>query len=177
MDNPFNKDEIREAFTSISEELKEFFTTLNEDQFSQSPHNKWSAAENLVHLYLSTEPVSKSLGFPKLTFNIFGRNKGRSRSYKELVSDYKEKLKEGAKANEKYTPKPKEYNKEEMLEKWHKCEEQLFKNLSKWTEVELDKYFMPHPILGKRTVRERLFFTICHIQHHHKVVKDRFILS
>ena len=36
----------------------------------------------------------------------------------------------------------------------------------KWDEKELDEYYLPHPILGKLTVREILFFTIYHNLRH-----------
>jgi hypothetical protein len=31
-----------------------------------------------------------------------------------------------------------------------------------WGESELDSYILPHPILGKLTIREMLFFTLYH---------------
>jgi len=30
---------------------------------------------------------------------------------------------------------------------------------------------LPHPLLGKVTVREMLYFTIHHVQHHHALVE------
>jgi hypothetical protein len=35
-----------------------------------------------------------------------------------------------------------------------------------WSEDDLDNHRLPHPLLGKLTVREMLFFTLYHIQHH-----------
>ena len=131
MENPFTKDEIKEAFTGTSDSLLQFFSSLSDEAFFTSYNRKWSAAENLEHLAISTEPVAKSLGFPKLTFNIFGRHKDRSRNYKELVAVYNQKLKEGAKASEKYSPGKKEQTKESLLEDWQNAAEMLLKNLDK----------------------------------------------
>jgi len=47
----------------------------------------------------------------------------------------------------------------------------LFSKLDKFTENELDRYILPHPLLGKLTLREMLFFTIYHIEHHEKLIK------
>ena len=36
---------------------------------------------------------------------------------------------------------------------------------------QLDHYLLPHPLLGKITLREMLFFSAYHIQHHTKFWK------
>ena len=38
--------------------------------------------------------------------------------------------------------------------------------LRNWRDTDLDKYFLPHPLLGKLTIREMLFFTLYHDRHH-----------
>jgi hypothetical protein len=32
---------------------------------------------------------------------------------------------------------------------------------------------LPHPLLGKLTLREMIYFTIYHVQHHHKLVQNQ----
>ena len=39
-------------------------------------------------------------------------------------------------------------------------------------EKELDQYMLPHPILGKVTYREMLYFTMYHVNHHYSLVKN-----
>ena len=36
---------------------------------------------------------------------------------------------------------------------------------------DLDKYVLPHPLLGKVTLREMLYFTIHHNEHHLELLK------
>ena len=38
--------------------------------------------------------------------------------------------------------------------------------IDSFSEKDLDNYILPHPLLGKLTIREMLFFTIYHVQHH-----------
>ena len=38
----------------------------------------------------------------------------------------------------------------------------------KWSEDDLDLYVIPHPLMGKLTFREILYFTIYHVKHHKK---------
>ena len=46
------------------------------------------------------------------------------------------------------------------------------KNIDKLDEEDLDNYILPHPLIGKTTIREMLYFTIYHVQHHHKAIVD-----
>ena len=41
----------------------------------------------------------------------------------------------------------------------------------RWSDADLDSVLLPHPLLGKVTVREMLYFTIHHVQHHHALVE------
>ena len=52
------------------------------------------------------------------------------------------------------------------MDQWSKVNAELLSAVEKWDETELDQYMLPHPILGKLTVREMLFFTIYHNLRH-----------
>ncbi|MEO5583430.1 MAG: DinB family protein, partial [Saprospiraceae bacterium] len=47
----------------------------------------------------------------------------------------------------------------------------LQENMENWSEEELDKYVIPHPLLGNLTFREMLYFSIYHAGHHRKNVE------
>jgi hypothetical protein len=47
------------------------------------------------------------------------------------------------------------------------------KALDRWSEAALDSVQMPHPLLGRLTAREMIFFTLYHNQHHVEVVRRR----
>jgi uncharacterized damage-inducible protein DinB len=97
----------------------------------------------------------------------FGKAKRQSRSFEEIRETYQGKLKDGAKATGRFVPDEKSgKEKEELLKKWQKISDKLIAALNKWSEEDLDKYRLPHPILGKLTVREMLFFTLYHNTHH-----------
>ncbi|MFN2437645.1 MAG: hypothetical protein ABR503_00495 [Chitinophagaceae bacterium] len=46
---------------------------------------------------------------------------------------------------------------------------ELCKILNKYSEEEIDRFVLPHPLLGKLTLREMMYFTIYHVEHHHKI--------
>ena len=45
-------------------------------------------------------------------------------------------------------------------------QESLNKKIELFSEQDLDSHILPHPLLGKLTFREMLYFTIYHVQHH-----------
>ena len=42
-----------------------------------------------------------------------------------------------------------------------------------WKDTQLDQYIVPHPLLGKITLREMGYFTIYHVQHHDAIIRER----
>jgi len=53
-----------------------------------------------------------------------------------------------------------------ILVKWQDKGTEMQAALGKWSDKALDNYLLPHPLLGKMTVREILFFTLYHNLHH-----------
>jgi hypothetical protein len=45
--------------------------------------------------------------------------------------------------------------------------------MERWSEAELDAYRLPHPLLGRLSVREMMFFTLLHNRHHQAVAERR----
>jgi len=59
-----------------------------------------------------------------------------------------------------------EEKKAELLQQWSKASTELVETAGKWNESDLDVYLLPHPLIGKLTIREMLFFTIYHNLRH-----------
>jgi len=132
-----------------------------------------------LEIYNKTEMINglakafKMLKKPKMVFRVFGHAKKPSRYYQQLREDYKEVLKNGAVATSGYVPdKSQKYNKSEMLENWKMIAAKFPSRIELWSEDDLDKYRVPHPVLGKLTIREMLFFTIFHTYHHLKRINE-----
>ena len=49
----------------------------------------------------------------------------------------------------------------------------LTQGMERWTETQLDAHRMPHPLMGKLTVREMMLFTLLHNRHHVQVAERR----
>jgi hypothetical protein len=51
--------------------------------------------------------------------------------------------------------------------------DQLARRVNRFSESELDQLLLPHPLLGKLTLREMVYFTIYHAHHHERQINPR----
>lgn len=114
------------------------------------------------------------MGLPKFLLTLrFGTRNRPERTYDELVAKYYQKLDEGGQASSAFIPPQIESEQKEQLLAQYEAEKiRLIKVLQKWSEKQLSTNIAPHPLLGKCTVRELLYFTICHNYHHLSSIKD-----
>ena len=162
---------ICESFDLVSTKI----ISLSEEQLHFKPEGKWSPAENLSHLIASTFPISSALNKAKIMFSVFGTSKDGSRSYEEMFGFYMGKLDEGVgTAGAGFEPKAEDVvDVQKMLENWRMIASKFEARLDKWSESDLDKYRLPHPLLGKMTFREILFFTHFHNMIHFDIINQR----
>lgn len=161
---------LNKSYTSFTG----FLESLSKDEFEYAPEKKWSAGQQAIHLIKSTKPVAKALGYPKFLISYkFGKANRASRTYLELVDRYKEKLATNTRpAPSAYAPETAKHTDLKRLVTTQKqVIEKLIEKLSKWSEEQMDQYIFPHPLLGKITVREMLYFTIYHAEHHQNLIK------
>ncbi len=140
--------------------------------FFRKPDSKWSAADNVEHLVLSVKPLNLAFRLPKFILLYFGKPNRPIRTYNELVKKYLEKLNSGGRATSAFVPKSNYQDKRLLLENFKDMNQDFIKSLTKWNDADLDRYLIPHPLLGKLYVREMLYFTIYHTQHHLKAIES-----
>jgi hypothetical protein len=124
-------------------------------------------------LVRSVSPVNMAMGLPKfiLTWK-FGVSNRPSKSYEGLTEKYARKLLEGGKASGRFVPSPVTTDqKKKLLLQLHSLVKKLSAKTETHSEEALDKYVLPHPLLGKLTLREMLYFTAYHVQHHRELVQ------
>jgi DinB superfamily len=166
---------IEQLLRTNAEEMISFVNKQTASQFVESPNGKWSVGQNLDHLNKSLSPVNLALSLPGLVLTLlFGKPNRKPRTYPELVERYHQKLAAGGKASGRFIP-PKIMweQKERLISKFSKETESMNRLMNQWTEEQLDNYLLPHPLLGKLTLREMLFFSGYHIQHHTTLLKAR----
>ncbi|MCB9006207.1 MAG: DinB family protein [Ardenticatenaceae bacterium] len=170
--NPYTKQEIVAALAAEFTAVHNFFADIEATQFFAAPAEVWSPAENLVHLIKSCAPVIMALNIPKTALRIrFGWVKHELRTLAQVRHTYVNvALAGGGKASGPFLPEVKDdfsaAHQTRILAKWQAKGADLHAALENWSDKTLDSYLLPHPLLGKMTVREILFFTLYHNMHH-----------
>jgi hypothetical protein len=166
-----NKQEIIQKLIKNHTEFVELIIGLNDTDFLFSFNNKWTAGQQLDHIYRSVAPVKMAFTLPKFIPGLlFGKANRPSRDYTSLVEKYKSKLETGGVASGRFVPPSISVNQKEKLKKQVlKTVNTLTKKINRYTEQQLDEYILPHPLLGKLTMREMLFFTIHHVEQHQAI--------
>jgi DinB superfamily len=147
---------------------------LNEDEFVKVVDSKWAPGQQAEHICKSIAPVALAFRLPKFILQlVFGKANRSSKSYEQLVEKYKQKLQLGGVASGRFIPKEVNYTqKDKIINTLKKETSTLCSFLLKFSEADLDEYILPHPLLGKLTIREMLYFTAYHVQHHTQLVRN-----
>ena len=167
------KSELITALQDANQRVIKWFSEIPPENFFMRQAEVWSASDNLDHLIKSHKPITKALRLPKITLQaMFGKPEKSSMTYEELCKIYRDEIAKGAQASGRFLPTQEnpdenaEEKKKELLNQWSKASTELVSIAGKWNESELDRYLLPHPLIGKLTIREMLFFTIYHNLRH-----------
>lgn len=177
--NPQTRDEILAMLQRLHGESHQFLEMLNDAEFFAPQGEKWSPAEQVRHLTKSVRPVAKALHMPRIALALlFGYRRAASRSFTEVEAFYQSKLKTGVTAgrfapSSQPAPIDPRARRAEIMQHWQEAHRQLLQTITTWPEAALDRYRLPHPALGKLTLREMLFFTLYHNAHHVRQIHAR----
>lgn len=166
-----NAKEIITALERQESESLAYWNAFDAGTFFARIGESWSPAETVRHLAKSTRPVAKALRMPRIALRfMFGKARRPSRTYDELVTRYRHVLAEGGKAG-RFAPSARETSRDAIMSSFVRANSDLRAEIARWPEAKLDALVLPHPLLGKLTVREMLLFTLYHHRHHIEVVK------
>ena len=160
-----NKAELLDVWCETASEFSAFFSAIDARDFISARGSQWSYARNVDHLVRSVAPVANAMRLPKFLLRIlFGIGKTK-RSYQQIHDSYKAELARGVQAPPKFQP-VEGREQSELMHQWQVTAKRLEEQIKQWSESQLDDLRLPHPILGKITVREMLYFTDLHARHH-----------
>jgi len=169
-----NRVEIRAKLVETYKQFGEFLSDLSEDEFEYAPPGKWNAGQQAEHLIKSTKPILNGLGVPKMMIGMqFGKANRPSKTYPELVERYQDKLANNNQPGPAtFAPGKVNYSDvAKLVNTQNEIIEKIVKKLDSWSGKDMDKYVFPHPLLGKVTIREMMYFTIYHADHHQSIIK------
>ncbi len=183
---PFNKQDLVKTLGQTHQEVSKTIGSLTLDDIYDRSKDNWSPSDTLRHLIKCVKPVAFVLRLPRSIIGFkWGKSARPSRQYHEVRKFYQGALARGAQAGS-FAPEfieiptaqdDAERMRNQILQNWDKVNRRLNLVVNKWPEMYFDKYFLPHPILGKITVREMIMFTIYHNVHHITKVQKLFSVS
>lgn len=165
--------EIQAELVRSHGSFKEFVMSMDKEAYLRAPEEKWNTGEQLSHVLKSIKAIHTGMVLPKVQLKVmFGKANRPSRTYEGLVTRYNERLAEAYEQPKAYAPETVEYEeREKLLDKFCSYAKKIGDRLNKYDEASIDAYIMPHPLLGKLTIREFAYFTIYHCRHHLELVK------
>jgi hypothetical protein len=175
MQDPNDKNSITEILNETVVKFNRLIQDLDKTEFETNYNMKWSAGQDLLHLVKLLRILNIAYLIPKgLLVILYGKNKHTSRSFETLQAMYKKALTGGAQSPNLYIPKPVFFEQQsELILKHSALNKKFIKKINKLSEEELDKYLLPHPILGKVSLRELAIFTSFHTIHHYDLLKSK----
>jgi hypothetical protein len=174
-----SKSEIKAVFTSKWEEITSLVSRTDVTGFTyKSAPEIWSIAEEFDHVIKSASAVSSAMKVsPFILKWKFGKPNRPLRTYDEVLHKYTTAL--ASVDGRAVAPSPftseegKAFEKENMLKHWESTLAKFDQRINKWSDKNLDKVLLPHPLLGKMMVRELLCFTHLHTEHHRKSLEKK----
>jgi hypothetical protein len=162
------KQQLSEQLQIHYTEFRQLLGNMSEAEYLAAPAGKWNAGQQLEHLCKSVSPVNLAFSLPGFVLRwLFGKANRPSRSYEALVEKYKSKLAAGGRASGAFIPKQADWAaRAQLLRRLENLVAALSQKAKNADESQLDTLLLPHPLLGKLTLREMLYFTIYHVQHH-----------
>ncbi len=184
METP-TKETLMIDLDSIAEKMIDWYHEQPEDQFNKEfIAGKWTMAGHLYHLIKSTKGVSKAMAMPKLALRTaFGKSNRTERTFDQQYKKYIDTLfsiaettGQGVIPPEKFVPAPgRTFDKEALLKRFSGEIIAMKQQLEKWKEKDLGVYVLPHPAMGKLTIREMIYFTIFHTKHHLDNLQENYV--
>ncbi len=168
------REEIINALHTQYSEFSNYMLQLSEREYSFSfQGEKWTAGQHNKHLILATRPLCLALLLPFWILTLlFGKANRASKTYRGLKKKYKSRLKIHGSSPTVFTPTPVSFNQKEKLSfQLLKNVQTIIQRLKKFTDDQLEEVIIPHPLMGKLTLKEMMYFTVYHAQHHQEMVK------
>lgn len=170
------KAEIINIINEKVDNLLDWLEDHDDIQFEISNRpNKWTTGQHVDHLIKSMTHLATAFTLPKFFLKYkFGTNNRNERTYKETYDRYIHTLAtENIVPGKRYQPAIiKNDQKKSKLLELDCARKKIISKIKKYSEKDMSTYLIPHPAIGRLTIREILYFTAFHAEHHHKTLKE-----
>lgn len=148
------------------------------ENWEKGPKDKWTIGQQVKHLAASLQLLNNALSYPRFFLKYkFGLCNREIRNYETVVKNYHQKLeenKERAKLFNRKLKKPILKDREILINKLQIQNKKLQYKIRKISDLNLDTLVIPHPLMGKMTIREIIMWTAHHTEHHTSILKTKY---
>lgn len=174
-----NKEDIVTILEEKHKIIIDWLHNQEKDKWQEGPEGKWTSGQQALHLLQSIKPLNDALSMPKFLLKFkFGKSNREVREYDAIVKRYQERLIDAKGKTYKGSRNmkiPALDEKEYILNRLQVENKKLqYKTLKRWSDKQLDTYILPHPLMGKMPVREIIMWTAHHVEHHTKILQDKY---
>jgi hypothetical protein len=172
--------EIIKLLETKEDSLKSLFANQPDHFWEVHPEDKWTAGQHVIHLVQSSTPLLKALKLPNFILKWkFSTSNRPSRTYEEVIHRYEEKLAAAGPGvvgpfSRKMPDSPASES-HQWLSKLSDLNKGINNITKKLSNKELDTILLPHPLMGKMTLREILMWNTHHLQHHINVLHSKYL--
>lgn len=166
------KQELIKMFTKNHHEIIRYIDGLDDSKFTYTNNEKWSAGQELEHILLTIAPFPRILFSKAYIIKNFGYINRSTWNYETVLENYS---KTTLKAPDKFVPQREVSIKQKstIIADIKKTLLRITEALEKYSEEELDTLTLPHPLLGKLTIREIFYLMSYHPLHHKNQIQER----
>jgi hypothetical protein len=165
-----NKTNIADLLEVKHQILFDWLAKQPKDIWEKGPDKKWTTGQQIQHLVDSLQALNNALSYPRFFLKYkFGICNRATRNYETVATNYQKKLikhKDKARNFNKNLKKPTLKQRAQLLAKLQIQSKKLQYKIKKISTHNLDTLVIPHPLMGKMTVREIIMWTAHHTEHH-----------
>jgi hypothetical protein len=169
------KEKLQTGLRRAVAEFNELVQGLSTEDFERPLGSKWSAGQDLRHVVRTLRAVDLAFSLPLPVLRLlFGKPRRKGRSESELREKYRKALGNGFQAPWIYRPgKVGIGTRKALMERHARISERLCRKVVRLRDDQLDGYLLPHPAMGKCTLREMVVFSSLHTEHHTRLLKAK----
>lgn len=172
------KDAISDLLEEKHKILLHWLENQPEDNWETGPENKWTIGQHVLHLVNSLQLLNNALSYPRFFLKYkFGLCNRETRDYNTIVKKYQQNLKDNkdkARIFNQKLKKPLQKDRNRLLTRLQIQSKKLQYKIKKISDVNLDTLVIPHPLMGKMTIREITMWTAHHTEHHTNILMQNY---
>ncbi|OBX26944.1 hypothetical protein LX77_00747 [Gelidibacter algens] len=173
-----HKDEIADLLEEKYHTLINWLEGQDHEKWTQGPNGEWTTGQQALYLLQSIIPLNNALSMPKFLLRYrFGKTNRKARDYDTIVRLYLEHLKDAEGNTFKGSRKMKTSTLEDktyILTRLQVESKKLQYKARKITDENLDTLLLPHPFMGKISIREILMCNAYHVEYRTKTLTENY---